>query len=129
MRFNRHHVNFPRTIHNSQPQLSQIRNHQGLIVPMELDMHEALHAEVAIVPPMSYHMAQRAFRGFMDYGFGINYLNNIGNLQKGIEEAMEHPKASDLEISIGRLTLAALDMQKPFIRDGLIPQDRLRGRR
>lgn len=120
MKFNRHHLNFPRTIHEAQPQLAMIRGHNGLIVPLDLDTHEALHRTIAVVPAMSHYMAQRAFRGFIDYGYDDNYINNIGNLQKGIEEAMRHPRASEIERALGSLTIQALDEQKPFVKYGLV---------
>ncbi len=115
----KHHTQFPACLHNAVPPLARIRQDYRLIVPLDRTTHDALHKELPLVPPLSFHLANRALNNLQDYLFTDDYVRNLDNYQRSIEDAMKHPRATRIERGLAELTMHALDIQKPFIRGAL----------
>lgn len=113
----RHHVIFNKREWESRPQYKSLRENEGLIVPMDRDIHNELHRAVPFVPVMGYYGIMAVQREFYR---DRTRLGTIENLMFAIEKSMEHPKLSDIERSLAGLALQAVDVQRPFIRQGEI---------
>lgn len=115
---NRHHVLFSRRQHSIDPNNRYLRNNSGLIVPMEIDAHTELHKNCPLVPPLPEHLAQfvlsqiKPRRG--------DYLGNMDKFLLATERAMKRPRTHIIEKEMARVTLHAVEIQKPFIQDGAI---------
>lgn len=120
LQITKHHTQFPACLHNAVPPLAKLREDHRLIVPLDWDTHSALHKELPLVPPLSFHLAQRAFNNLQGYLFTPDYVRNLDNYQRSIEDAAKHPRATRIERGLADLTLHALDIQKPFVRQGAL---------
>lgn len=116
-KINRHHTKFPRPAHESNDNELSLRQDPSLIVRMHVDPHAALHKHVSMVPLMEYNMSgrvRRAYEGDID-----DPLHSIDLYMKAVEDACKHPKANELDRRIGELIIYAMDMQRPFIQEGI----------
>lgn len=114
-----HHALFQRTAWDSSLPTKKLRQHPSLITPMELDFEVALHEAVSTVPLPDPYTALKAYREFQP---GSTYIGSIMNLMTAIDVAVRHPRCSRLEKDLGGLTIYALQLQIPFIREGQINQ-------
>jgi len=84
---------------------------------IDLDSHYEIHRELSFVPIPDIHMLGRIASNFVRHNDPIKkydlFLSNI-------EEAIDHPRATSLEQEVGRLTLLALEIQRPYLVQGLI---------
>jgi hypothetical protein len=84
-------------------------------VPLEHDTHKELHKATPTVPLLGYFALYRVARDFR--GDSRDYLGNIEEIQRVIEEAGKSPKAHYVERQVGELAIHVLELQKPFIRN------------
>ena len=112
-----HHVLFTRPTWSSQETTKHLRNHHWLIVPLHNAEHQALHNAVTTVPLLDHQTAKRVDRDY--HPIRGSYIGSVFELMHVIEDAFKHPRASELEKALGQLTVHALEMQIPFIREGL----------
>lgn len=56
---NRHHVLFPKSIHEATEIGSELRSTRLLIPTMDADIHTDLHRNIAFVHPLNHFMGQR----------------------------------------------------------------------
>ena len=115
---NRHHILFPRKLHDAHPDTKALRREQLLIPNMAVIGHTALHAEVAIVPPLDRFTAGRVRRDF--YPVRDNHIATIEELMRSIEIASKHPKTRSIEVENAQVAIHAIELQIPFIREHLI---------
>ena len=111
------------------PSLLQARRDPRLIVPLEIDPHNELHKNVALVPPLSHHLAGRALRLFNDRYDEYDPVANLENYMSSIEEAAKHPRAQELERAMAALTVHACELQIPFIKEGYVDLEQYGNRR
>lgn len=109
-----HHILHDRISWESRRDGEELRRDKSLIVPLEHDVHAELHRETPAVPLLGYFALRRVNSS---YEAGTNYLENVENLQRSIEEAGNSPKAHYVEKQVGELTIHVLELQKPFIAD------------
>lgn len=92
-------------------------NGLGMIALLEPDAHRALHIECPGVPPLDVWSAQRArsvFKGHHDPNLAVvDYMRSV-------EHAIRSPKSHHIERAVAQLVIHAVDLQRPFIREGLI---------
>lgn len=117
---NRHHILFPRKLHDAHPDTKSLRREQLLIPNLAIIGHTALHREVAIVPPLDRFTAGRVLRDF--YPVRDNHVKTMEELMRSIEEAMKHPKSQELERMNAQVAIHGIEMQIPFIREYLITE-------
>jgi hypothetical protein len=119
-RGNRHHILFPRRLHDAHPDTKELRRNHLLIPNMAVLGHAALHNEIAIVPPLDRFTAGRVLRDF--YPVRDNHIKTIEEFMRSIEEATRHPKAREVEILNAQVAIHAIEMQIPYIREYLIQE-------
>ncbi len=117
--YNSHHILFSRKLWDATPNTYQLRNNSGLIVPMELGAHAALHREVTIVPVLDHYAAQVALNG-MRRAHPHDPLEAMDDFMLAVEAAGKHRYSNELDRQLGQLVIATLDAQRPFIRAGRI---------
>lgn len=117
-RGNRHHILFPRKLHDAHPDTKALRREQLLIPNIAIIGHTALHREVAIVPPLDRFTAGRVLRDF--YPVRDNHVKSMEELMRSIESAMKHPKSQELERMNAAVAVHAIEAQIPFVREYLI---------
>jgi len=113
-----HHVVFTGATQNSQPATAEIRSNKWLRPPLQWIAHRAIHEVVATVPVLDHYTADRTLRLFEPKP--NDYIGTVYNLMFAIEEAIQHPKTQIIERGLGELAIAALEIQIPYIKDGLI---------
>lgn len=112
-----HHINHYRSQHEANKDNKWIRRYGGLIVPMVLEVHDALHANCCGVPPLDIYMARRV-KAMMIRGDTSNPLQAIDTFCAAVEEASAHPKTYPPEKMVGEAAIEAIRMQIPFILEG-----------
>lgn len=127
LRVNKHHTQFARAVHESMPNIKKIRNDERLIVPLDIDVHDELHRNVAAVPNLTHNLAGRALSIFNDYGDAYDPITNLQNYMASIEEAAKDRRVKELERSMAELTVWACEMQIPFIQQGYVDLNKYRG--
>lgn len=118
MRGNKHHVLFYKAQHRAMEDTKVLCENKWLKPRIDTDVHTILHNEVVMVPVPDMHMAQRVRRDFEPVPG--DYLASIDAYCFAIQEAQRCAKAGELERRIGDLVIMAVQMQKPFINEGLI---------
>lgn len=122
-RIQKHHFLYDRKGWCTREDGAYLRAVRSLIGPMFETPHRELHKATPAVPVPSYHMLYRVRRDFIP---DEDYLQSIDNLQFAIQEAGRNPKAHPVEREVGELTSHVLDLQKPFIAEGLaVPSKKL----
>lgn len=114
----RHHILHHGRQHEANKDNKWLRNNGlGMIALLEPDAHRALHIECPSVPPLDVWSAQRArsvFKGHHDPNLAIiDYMRSV-------EHAIRSPKSHHIERAVAQLVIHAVDLQRPFIREGLI---------
>lgn len=121
MRREDHHLFHDRLSWESRADATAIRQDRGLIVPLEHDAHLELHRQTPVVPLLSYHALRRVRYNMLPTS--NNYLENIDNVQRAVEEAIHVPRAHYIERQLGELTIHVLELQKPYVEDSMAPSD------
>lgn len=116
----RHHVCFPRLVHEANKDTKEIRRNRWLIPPLVRIGHTALHDEVTIVPPLDRFAAQRVNRDFVPVRG--DYIRSVEALMFAIEDAIQHPKVRAIEIENAQVAIHALELQLPFIREFIVQE-------
>lgn len=115
--YNSHHVLFSRKTWESTPNTYALRQERGLIVPMELAAHAALHREVTVVPVPDHYTAMFAVRALQHQA---NPMRQIDRFMQVIEQAGQNKNARPLDRQLGQLVIASIEAQLPFIREGFV---------
>lgn len=114
---NQHHLLYPRQPWNSHFATRNLRQKNALIVPIEEEIHEALHREVPVVPLLDHYTALTVRRDFTPYD---HYRKSMDNLVKCIDVALRGSRVQPIQRELGQLTIHALELQKPYLEMGAI---------
>lgn len=117
---NRHHILFPRRLHEAHPDTRALRREHLLIPKLEVIGHTALHDTVALVPPLDRFTANRVLKDFEPVRG--DYIASAEELMRSIEREIKHPRVGEIEIMNATVAIHAIEMQLPFIREHLIPE-------
>lgn len=115
--YNRHHVLFARAHWEAGNATRMLRNNMGLIVPMELGAHEALHRNVTIVPVLGHYAAQNVRNELKPHH---DPFVAIDGFRRAVEHANKNKHATELDRKLGELVLESIEAQMPFMREGFI---------
>jgi hypothetical protein len=88
---------------------------------IDIDSHDDLHKAVPGVPVLDIYTAQRVRRLYEPH---FNPLVGMENYMRAVEQAMQSPKSHTIERQVASLAIHAIDLQRPFIKGGLILPDR-----
>lgn len=112
-----HHVFFYRRLHECAPLYRQFRKRElGLIARIGAGVHKELHSAVPGVPLLDVFSQQRVANLYRPTG---NVLDNMETYMLAVEEAMASPKSHSIERQVASLVIHAVDLQRPFIKEGL----------
>ena len=108
MNENFHHILYQRRRWRDRPDSAQLRETDGLIVPMDVDIHQELHDHLWEGVPLLGRQAVLDVMYEMDRN--TTYLEIIDNVLSLIEKTRD-PMAD--------LAIYAIESQLPFIREGI----------
>lgn len=106
-----------------RPESKRIRNTPSLIPLIgRTAIHDVIHLECGPVPVPELHMLPLICNEFDPTR---NTLDSMDRLMMAIEKACKHPRCHRLDIELAQLAIAAIDIQRPFIKEGLADNRRL----
>jgi hypothetical protein len=88
--------------------------------PMDALVEQTLHQQNPTIPVIDSITAQHVLREFHPTR---NYISSVYGLMTSIETALRHPKAKPIQKRLGELTVYGLELQLPYLRDGLISKE------
>lgn len=118
-----HHTLFNRSAWNSHEATKDLRNNRWLIPPLHSETERLIHAEVAVVPLLDPVSALHVRNGFE--AIEGNFVGSMYAFIDTVESVIKHPKSSTLQKTLGALCAQAVEMQIPYVQDGLIETDPL----
>lgn len=119
--FDGHHIFNTKGQWTSSAEAASLRNQPSLIPKIDREVHNELHANCPAVPLLGYHALMRVNKEFYPQR---NTLDSIDDLLLAINSAAKHEKAHHIERSLAQLAAHAIELQIPFIREGLIRPER-----
>ena len=114
---NKHHILFNRFLWESSADLKRLRTTKELIVPLRITPHKSLHRAIEQVVVPDYHMVKRINKEF--YPVKNDPLGTLDNLVQAVDMSLESTYASYTAISVGKLMMNGLMLQRPFIEDAV----------
>ena len=118
MNYSFHHTLFTKATWESQASTRSLRNNQWLIMPLEEQTHRELQTDIPTVPVLSFNSGQNVLKNFRPVAG--NYIASLFALIEAITDSNRHPKATPIEKQLGALTINALELQLPYLQDGLV---------
>lgn len=112
----RHHLLFSDRRWSSDDQALALRSDHTLIPRLDRGVHEALHRECAEVPLLGHLALMYVNDSFVGDN---NPLKSLDNLSQAIEASAQRPNMHLIDRELAYLAAYSLQMQKPFIREGL----------
>lgn len=88
-----------------------------MIALLDPEVHDALHDACPGVPPLDVWTAQRVRRLYVPTPDPILATEHY---MRAVEQAMQSPKSHTIERQVASLAIFAVDLQRPFLRRGLI---------
>lgn len=113
----KHHILHHRAQHESNKDNKALRGTLGMIALIDPDVHDELHRACPGVPALDIWTAQRARTFMVPHP---NPLQAIDNYLIAVERARESKKSHPIERDLAALTMMAVELQIPFIKEGLI---------
>lgn len=110
----RHHVLFEHSTYRSNQWGNRLRGIPSLIPKLDRDAHEALHRDCPSVPMLGHQALARTVQCFEPTG---NTFTDIDRLQGALERATRG--SHDIERGLAELAVMAIDLQKPYIKEGI----------
>lgn len=110
-----HHILFPRQEWELRPDAKNIRRSPLLIPRMNREVHNELHQNCPPVPLLGYYALQRILRDFHPQ---VTTLTTMDNLMEMIETS-NGPRTHAIERHMAELAVWAIDLQRPFIAEGM----------
>jgi hypothetical protein len=115
----KHHILFHKTLWTPTSQGRHLRNQPLLIPKIDSEVHTALHKEVSVVPLPDYNILNRISKEYRPFGDHIMAMNG---LMVVIQENLRRPRVDHIQRALGELTMHAIELQIPFIREGLVDE-------
>lgn len=113
----RHHLNYSRTDWESSPNARLIRCNPLLIVRMDEEVHHAMHDECPPVPLLDIYTLRYVANNLRPSKDVLSTLDKECLL---IEQAGKNKRSHEIQRKLGELTIAALQIQKPWVKQGMI---------
>jgi len=110
-----HHVIFNRQEWNLRPEAQAIREHPSLIPRLDRAVHEELHRECPPVPLLGFYALKRTLKEWYPQR---DTLESMDSLLFAMDLAAQSEKAHLIESELVRLAMQAVELQKPFIKEG-----------
>lgn len=113
----RHHILFPNREWSLRREGLYLREQETLKPVIDRDVHNELHRNCPPVPLLGYHALRRTMKLWEP---GETPLRSLANLTEAIDASTRTPRAHRLERELAYLTIQALDLQAPYISEGLL---------
>lgn len=114
---NRHHILHTRQSWQSREEATYLRQQPLLIPKMDNEVHNELHANCPEVPLLGAYALREVANNFER---GSNPIETLCKLIWSIDNASRHPKAHRIERQLARLSASALELQLPYLREGIV---------
>lgn len=114
---NVHHILFDRVSHEANKDNRSVRRSLGMLATMDVFAHRELHRQCPSVPVFGPNMASMVRVRYRPHG---NPMIGMENYMRAVEEAAQHPRAHQIDKELASLVIMAVDIQRPFIRQGLV---------
>lgn len=113
-----HHILHHRQEWTLRPEAAALRESPPLIVEIPRSLHNEIHKNVPPVPLLGHYALFRTLRAYNPVQG--DSLASIDNLLLAIEEAARSPKSHAIEKTLAELAVEAIDLQRPYIKQGII---------
>lgn len=113
----RHHILHHKQEWTLREKAELLRESPPLIPSIPREVHNEIHANCPPVPLLGYHALARTLSSYVPL-WG-DTLGSMDNLMFAMEEAQSHPRAHAIERDLAELAIQAVDLQRPYIREGL----------
>lgn len=113
----RHHLLNPRMEWSLRPQAAKLRGTPSLIPRIDREIHEEIHRECPPVPLLGVYALRGTLERFVPTH---DTLKDMDNLMSAIESSSRHRMVHPIERDLAGLAIEAIDMQRPYIMDGII---------
>jgi hypothetical protein len=112
----KHHILHHRALHEANKDNGWLRTKGlGMVALLDPDVHDELHRACPGVPPLDIFTAQRVRKHFEG---DKNPNLAIEDYMRAVETAKQSPKNHPIERALADLVIMAVDLQRPFIREG-----------
>lgn len=113
----RHHLIHSQRQWSAEPIGQALRSQPSLIFRIRSETHNLLHDETPAVPLLGYH----ALRGtFQRYEPTHDATKDIDGLCLAIDRTVRGQRFHPLERDLAGLAIEAIQLQRPYIMDGLV---------
>lgn len=119
--YDRDHLLYYRADWEARADNKRLRRIQWLIPPLDRDVHEAKHREIAFVPVLGRFVASKVYRDYLP--IKGDYIASLDSLVGTISEATLDLRLPSDERSYAEATIDALQRQRPYIVEGLVPNE------
>lgn len=109
----RHHILHHRVEWTARPQAEQLRESPPLIPELEDDDHIFVHANAPAVPVLGVYALQHVNNLYVP---APCTFKSIDSLLLAIDKAGKHPRAHEIERSMGQLTIQAIEIQRAILK-------------
>lgn len=111
-----HHVLWDRASWTLRKESLYLRDQEMLIPMIDREAHNELHRNCPPVPALGYYALRRTMKLWEP---DRSPLRSMANLTEAIGASTRVPQAHRLEKELASLTIQAIDLQAPYIREGL----------
>lgn len=118
---NLHHFNYDRASHEANPYNKRVRRSMGMIARLSTDVHIELHKNCPPVPVLGHYTASAVASAYVPHH---NPLVGQENYLRALSEVQRRPKVHPIEKDLIDLIAEAHLLQRPYIIEGLILDDR-----
>lgn len=113
-----HHILHNRREWTLRPEARKLRETPSLVPVLGYwAIHQELHANCPPVPCLGYNGLLAVYKEFKPTN---DTFTSMDNLLFAIETASKHPKAHPVERELALLAMEAIDLQRPYIREGIV---------
>ena len=112
--FDKHHVLHYAKEWRLRPEAKAIREHPSLVPTLPREVHNEIHKTCPPVPMLGYHALKRTVGLWTPRH---DTMESLDNLMFAIEQSISDVRAHPIERQLGRLTVQAIDLQRPLIRE------------
>lgn len=117
----RHHILETRKDWESNSQASKLRHTHELIPRIDQDAHDSLTLNCPIVPLLGYKALDIVVADFKP---GVGTLDSIDKLLISINKVTQTKSIHKIERELAELAMQSIELQIPFIKGNIIPDER-----
>ena len=113
-----HHLLFYQRDWTARPDSKALRKNPWLVIPMEQDAHNALHAVVSYVPTLGRHVLSLVRRAYTP--IEGDYVASAVELMNTIQIESNHIRVGCFEREVAEMVIESIEMQMGYIKQGVV---------